>query len=455
MEALLIPETTQVELERIHQLLSNWISGETFRLSQLSEAETLKTATMVEQIHHLTEYAQLLVAQAVEQNLNIEAKSKPGELLQARLQITRAEARRRIELAAQLLPSRSLTAAPLDPPFNNLAELVRTGTVDSRTAGVAVKALEEASVKTSANLTAAVRAGEDATAANLHRTELLADMEKSLVRTMRDHDIDFLRTIIRRWDTVIDQDGTLPDEAELRHRQGIFKDREHRGLTLFKIFADQSQTETLLTVLNAGSNPRVNRSAEAIDSRSRAQRELDALVSALGAALSTSQLPATGGQRPQVHVTIGYQELLGQLKHSGTAKQQFTGPVPPQTIRRIACDAEVIPVLLGGHGEVLDLGRKRRLFSPGQRAALLSRDGGCSFPECTIPAGWCEAHHVNWWSRGGESAVSNGALLCNRHHHLIHQEEWKLQITAGIPEFLPPPWIDPEQKPRRNLYFRV
>ena len=128
--------------------------------------------------------------------------------------------------------------------------------------------------------------------------------------------------------------------------------------------------------------------------------------------------------------------------------------VTASTIRKIACDADIIPALLGTSGEILDLGRKTRLFTPTQRLALTARDQGCTFPNCTVPAPWCEAHHITYWSHGGPTTPENGALLCTHHHHLIHKEQWTIQLRTGIPWYIPPPHIDPQQKPQQNHYFK-
>ncbi|NWL34372.1 HNH endonuclease signature motif containing protein, partial [Paenarthrobacter nitroguajacolicus] len=128
----------------------------------------------------------------------------------------------------------------------------------------------------------------------------------------------------------------------------------------------------------------------------------------------------------------------------------FTGPIHPNTIRKIACDADIIPVLLGTDSRVLDIGRTTRIFPPHIRKAITARDGGCAFPDCTIPAPWCEAHHTTYWSHGGTTSTNNGTLLCSHHHHLIHKEQWRIDITTGVPWFIPPPHLDPQQTPRRN-----
>ena len=208
--------------------------------------------------------------------------------------------------------------------------------------------------------------------------------------------------------------------------------------------------------------------APALDLRSRPQKLLDGLIGACKIALSSGELPAAGGLRPQVMVTIGYRDLLEQLGETGggrtasntgtlpnTGSLPFTGPVSAATIRKIACDADIIPVLLGTEGRILDIGRASRIFPPHIRKALTARDQGCAFPGCTIPAPWCEAHHISYWSRGGTTSTDNGVLACAAHHHLIHKEHWTIQLRAGIPWFIPPPHLDPRQQPRRNHYFRL
>jgi hypothetical protein len=203
-----------------------------------------------------------------------------------------------------------------------------------------------------------------------------------------------------------------------------------------------------------------------LDRRSRPQRLLDGLVGACDAALAAGGLPAAGGLRPQVMATIDYRDLLGRLEQTGTPNDSagthgprtgtlmFTGPVTASTVRKIACDADIIPVLLGGEGRILDIGRTSRIFPSHIRKALAARDQGCAFPQCTIPAPWCEAHHITYWSRGGSTSADNGTLLCSHHHHLIHKEQWTIQMRSGIPWFIPPPHVDPRQTPRRNKYFR-
>ncbi|MEO7752473.1 MAG: HNH endonuclease signature motif containing protein, partial [Terracoccus sp.] len=101
----------------------------------------------------------------------------------------------------------------------------------------------------------------------------------------------------------------------------------------------------------------------------------------------------------------------------------------PETVRRWACDAEIIPVVLGSQSQPLDVGRSRRLVTPAIRTALWLRDRGCTFPGDAAPATWTDAHHVTHWADGGPTALSNLALLCRRHHSHVHQRHLTATIT--------------------------
>jgi hypothetical protein len=200
-------------------------------------------------------------------------------------------------------------------------------------------------------------------------------------------------------------------------------------------------------VVSAAVEP-LSRRAGTTDDRSPGQRRADALVDVCQSALDTETLPEHGGDRPGVVVTLNY-DLLCQQVAAGTLD---TGErLSPEAVRRLACDAKLIPAVLGGQGQVLDVGRERRLFTGPLRRALAIRDGGCAFPGCDRPPKYCHAHHARSWLDGGPTCLANGLLLCHLHHVVIHSGEWIVYIAAdGMPEFIPPKWIDPEQRPMRN-----
>ncbi|MDQ0029648.1 HNH endonuclease signature motif containing protein [Arthrobacter bambusae] len=392
-----------------------------------------------------------------------------AEFLRATLRIGIGEARRRLALAAGTLPQTGIAGQEVPARHGVLAEALASAGVPSRSATVINVALDQ------------VRHIADG--------ETALKMEQSLTHTAVQSDPDFVSRMAKRWVDAIDQDGSEPSEEELRHRQGAFIRKPRRGLHHVEIFATAEQFETLTTVMNTATNPRLRHDTDgpqdpdsgpnpggspvvsghdadahpSLDRRSRAQKLLDGLVGACGVALSTGELPSNGGLRPQVMVTIDYRELLDRLEHEAftaggarlsTSTSTFQGPIHPSVIRKIACDADIIPVLLGSDSRVLDIGRTTRVFPPHIRKAIIARDQGCAFPDCTIPAPWCEAHHISYWSDGGSTGTDNGTLLCSHHHHVIHKERWKITVESGVPWFKPPPHVDPRQTPRRNVYFR-
>ncbi|WAH99517.1 DUF222 domain-containing protein [Arthrobacter sp. MMS18-M83] len=395
-----------------------------------------------------------------------------AEFLRARLRIGIGEARRRLAVASAVLPQTGIAGQEIPARHGVLAAALSSAAVPSRSATVISLALDQ------------VR--------HLADTDTAQQMEQALTSTAVQSDPDFVSRMAKRWVDAIDQDGPEPSEEELRHRQGAFIRTPRRGLHHLEIFATAEQFETLATVMNTAANPRLRHDTDgspdpdpgsntgsntgaaggfsehdaaarpSLDRRSRAQKLLDGLVGACGAALSTGELPAAGGLRPQVIVTIDYRELLERVEHQTTAANPrlstgastFQGPIHPSVIRKIACDADIIPVLLGSDSRILDIGRTTRVFPPHIRKAITARDQGCAFPDCDIPASWCEAHHITYWSHGGTTGTDNGVLLCSHHHHVIHKEHWTITTDSGAAWFKPPPHIDPRQTPRRNHYFR-
>lgn len=191
------------------------------------------------------------------------------------------------------------------------------------------------------------------------------------------------------------------------------------------------------------------------DQRTLAQRRADALSGLLQLALNSGQLPSSGGGlRPQVTVTVNYETLMGL--RGGAAVLDDGTALAPAALRRLLCDAEILPVVLGGDGVPLDLGRSRRTYTHHQRRALAVRDRGCVFPGCErLPSG-CEAHHMRPWSAHGMTDVDQGALLCPHHHDRVHRERWSLQPGPnGHPQLIPPAGLDPHRKPRQHLRFRA
>lgn len=169
------------------------------------------------------------------------------------------------------------------------------------------------------------------------------------------------------------------------------------------------------------------------DPRAWATRRADALLALIRRAVGASQsVPAQ--PETQLNVIIGLQDLLDGAGAATTitgldAGRYLFAPIT----ERLACGAALTPIILDEHGNVVLIGRTKRLFTRTQIAALHIRDEHCTFPGCRRPAGWCQAHHLIHWLHDGETELDNGALLCDLHHHIVHSRRLAGIVTTGPP----------------------
>ncbi|MEJ2887951.1 HNH endonuclease signature motif containing protein [Actinomycetospora aeridis] len=149
--------------------------------------------------------------------------------------------------------------------------------------------------------------------------------------------------------------------------------------------------------------------------------------------------------RALIAITIDHEWLRRAVGHGVLDNQQL---VNAAAVRRLACDADIIPIVLGTRSETLDIGRRSRTVPDALRRALTVRDQGCAFPGCTRRPRRCQAHHVRFWGHGGPTEIDNLVLLCTHHHNQVHHAGWQVKMINRRPWFTPPPWIDPTQQPR-------
>ena len=193
------------------------------------------------------------------------------------------------------------------------------------------------------------------------------------------------------------------------------------------------------------------------DDRPRDQRRGDHLAATLRDVLDYSAADRAAAERP-VRVTVTVTTTLDALRLAvaGAGLLDSGGTLSAAELRRLACDAGIVPAVLGGRSQVLDLGRARRDFTPAQRRALTVRDRGCVAPGCDRSPASCDAHHQREWDDGGPTDLGNGALLCEFHHQQVHRQGWRVVLAAnGHPQLVPPPTIDPQQRPRQHHRFRL
>ncbi|WP_457948584.1 DUF222 domain-containing protein [Pseudarthrobacter sp. alpha12b] len=435
-----------------------------------------------------------------------------AEFLRLRLRIPIREARRRLTLAQQVLPGTTLTGEPLPPARPRLAAALTpatTGGSDGNVQGPAVSSHAATIITATLDRLQHHTTPDTLDQIEHHLTHAATTADPDFLTRLAQRWTD---TIDADGTEPTEEALRHTQGAFIRkprhglHHLEIFAntDQYEHLLTVMNTATnprtttpDTTNRDTSATgagTAASGTAPDTGADREAprqpedidLDRRTRAQRQLDGIIIAAKTALATNTLPTTGGNRPQIIATIHYQDLFpnttspepgtrsgtgagngtatgtetvpgtrtAQQPGAGAGAFMFTGPVAATTLRKIACDADIIPALLGTRGEILDLGRKTRLFTPAQRLALTTRDQGCAFPNCTIPAPWCEAHHITYWSHGGPTTTSNGVLLCSHHHHLIHKEQWTITTTHDTPSFIPPPHIDPTQNPQQNHYFK-
>ncbi len=135
-------------------------------------------------------------------------------------------------------------------------------------------------------------------------------------------------------------------------------------------------------------------------------------------------------RRPEVNVLVSFERLVDQASVRGVCETIDGIALPVSTVRRLCCDADVFPTVLGADGEALDVGRTRRTATRSQRRALAAMHRSCVHPDCSIGFDACRIHHVRFWTEHhGPSDLDNLIPLCERHHHAVHDGGWGLTMT--------------------------
>ena len=295
--------------------------------------------------------------------------------------------------------------------------------------------------------------------------------EPVLLEAARRLDPARLRRVVEHLRVVADPDGEERQTQRRFEQRGLHVAGTWQGMVALAGLLDPEAGETLLAALDPLTRP-----AGPHDHRTGAQRRADALTELARRGLAGGRLPASGGVRPQVTVTIDLATLLGRPGPPGVFG--WAGPVSPETARRLACDAALTrvvctrhpasgrdhtawhddrrhglerctrhpasgrddpasgrddavagqdglallpPVLGGARSEVVELGRTTRVVSAGLRKALAVRDAGCVVAGCGRPPAWCDAHHVRHWLHGGPTDLGNLVLVCRAHHRAVHE----------------------------------
>jgi hypothetical protein len=321
----------------------------------------------------------------------------------------------RISSRVQVLLGRVLASADdvaLDGRWQQLGAAVSAGQVNVEQARVIVRALDE------------LPSDLD--------PELALKAEAHLVAEAAFFDPKRLRILGRKVLEVVapevfeDQERRRLEDEERRARETTSLTMRTRGdgTTDIRARVSDAVAARLKTYLEAFTAPRrghLDQGPDHIDpDTGRRVPHAVRLGHAFGAlleALPAQVLPRHGGSATTLVVTLDYDRLRSRL---GSAELSTGDVISASEAMRLACTADLVPVVLNGDGVPLHLGRARRLFDEAQRRAMGIRDGHCRAHGCDLPAAWCEAHHKTDWCRGGKTDIADGVLLCPWHHHRAH-----------------------------------
>ena len=347
-------------------------------------------------------------------------------LLVRELHIAPGEARARVRAAADLGPRRNARGEVFGPVFATVAAAMADGVISVEHAAVIRRAVDA--------LPGAVEAE--------HGERFTADL---LEQASAVHPGELARHAARAA-AELDPDAGLTDAEIERRRDATLVQRADGMYQLAAVLTPECGA-AWRTVFDSLAAP-----APALDgtpdARSAGQRMHDALREVPLMLLRTDALPDCGGVVATILVTLTADQL-----HTGTgyATTSHGDLVPVRRILEVAIDSQLMSVVLDAHGGILDYGRTRRLAPAGMRLALYARDQGCTFPDCDRPPQWSQAHHFDEWERDqGGTSVHNLGLVCGYHHRSFAAAGWRAAMINGVPHWVPPAHIDPDQTPQRN-----
>ncbi|MFV0405397.1 MAG: DUF222 domain-containing protein [Propioniciclava sp.] len=307
-------------------------------------------------------------------------------------------------------------------------------------------------------------------------TTHLTKAETTMIGYATTHNATELRRLTTHLVEIIDPHGADEREAirlEQEHRRAqrsryLTLTPDHHGAILIRGSLPVADAEPFRRLINAHA-AQTQRGLDRIDPHrdplTPAMHRADGLLAMITAHQQTTLAPSHGGDRPRIVITLDHQRLQQAAHNAGilTGSILATGePLDAGTLRRMLCDADILPVIMNTNSEVLDIGRSQRLVTPTIRAGLDQRDQGCAFPGCDKPPEACHAHHITPWWAGGTTTITNLVLVCPHHHGIIEPghdptaDRWRIRLRHGTghPEVIPPQRVDPHQRPRQHTRYR-
>ena len=363
-------------------------------------------------------------------------------LLAQTLRIGPAEAKRRVVAAAALRPKVTICGERLETRRPVLAAAQSEGMVSASQTHEILACLERLD-----RLEGLVDSPVD--------SELMARAEQTLTQHAAVFDPAELRRCADKIVECVHPDGVLADDREQQALRELHLNPRTDGLYNLRGTLTSQVGAALQAVLTPLAVKRPVCPDEGLiigaDDRDRPARLHDALDDAVHRLLKSSSLPTTGGVPATVLITVTDAELTadhGQGRGYGATPDGTL--VPVRRLSWWADEAETITVRTTSTGEVLELGRHKRIASKNQTLALIARDQACTLPGCEHPPQWCDRHHVVEWQAGGDTDIGNLTLLCRYHHRRFETHGWSCQMISGLPHWIPPRWVDRNRRPILN-----
>lgn len=430
------------------QLADDTLLATTGTLERLGRAVDARRVEAAGEIHHRSRATLGSASLAVRKGCH-----NAVELLRRVTLASTVTVRRRVKLGAETRPQETVTGEVFPPRFATIASALGNGDLgmDSATAIIAelVPTLARAEP-------ADVRAAE---------AELVAAATGATPDSPTACTAEEIRGQATIWRVFLDQDGTAPTENKAMTRRAFSPGTYNTGDGLVHgRYALMPEVHARLgKVFDACLTPKTGPaflpeedttateegvSGEAppgpVDTRTPDQQRHDVFAAMVDGFARSGQAPTIGGASPTVLVSITSDDLetgrgAGFVPLGGPGGE--TAPLSLRAINQMICTGGTQPITLTQHGAIIGLGSEQRCFTAPQRRAITLRDGGCTIPGCTIPASWCEIHHVLPDAEGGPTHTDNGVLLCWFHHRTITTSGWQIRMINKIPHVKAPAWL--------------
>lgn len=269
--------------------------------------------------------------------------------------------------------------------------------------------------------------------------------EAFLVEAAKSMSVDDYGRLLRRWAAAVDTRAHEAEHASAVEREYLRLTPRPGGVDLQGFLAAEN-AEVVRTALRAVAG------VPAADDARTPERRRAAALTGLARIVLDRGLGGAGESlvRPHLLVHVPFETFAAlAADDAGTASDRVPvlenadgslgapaelddgTPLPLSTLARLACDAQITRIVMDPAGQPLDVGRAKRTYTGAQRAAVIARDRTCRYPGCGAPPVLCEVHHIRWWTRGGDTSVVNGVLLCAYHHHLVHRRDITITRDAG------------------------